>query len=204
MEFQNTTYVADLVKAAHYNRHYNPVYALRKCDLYTSGYVACQGIQATLRESYLGSDVLAPISAKLVADIDFSQPYLNRDMDPVSGLFAGKTLFGKAGVENALCDIAARYKLMNDNIRGLDYQICAVDSRIDQLPTIGFGFSKDLDRTRVGLEDSVRRLEQEQMKERVSAWKDITRMKSDLMESLQQYTAGKASSSMLNTGDQNH
>lgn len=190
----------------HYNARYNPMYARQSPYLNRCAYVIPVGYRKVGREPENASYLLAPLSTGIVSEIDFSRPYLNKDMDPVTGLFESKTFFGKARIESVLNEMGTRYKLMNENLRGLDYQICEADSMIDRLPPHAPGMSKDLDRTRTALEDSVRRLEQEKMREKVTAWKDISRLKSDLHDVMEQYTSAQASGAFLSDykGGQNY
>jgi hypothetical protein len=101
--------------------------------------------------------------------------------------------------------MTSRYEMMNRAILTLDYQICAVDSEIMQLPYFQIGLNKDLDRIRTTLEAKAMDFEQQKMEERVASWKDITRLKTDLLEVLKDYVATQASSSFLNSaGGEKH
>ncbi|MBI3987778.1 MAG: hypothetical protein HY343_12705 [Lentisphaerae bacterium] len=149
--------------------------------------------------------IFAPLLESMVGYIDFSRQYLNKDLDPITGMFKEKAHFGRAVIEDVMADMALRYKMMNRAILTLDYQICAVDSEIMQLPYFQIGFNKDLDRLKTTLEAKTMDFEQQKMEERVAGWKDITRLKTDLMEVLKDYVATQASSLFLNnTGGGKH
>ena len=143
--------------------------------------------------------LLAPLSAGIVSEIDFNKPYLNKDLDMITGMFTEKAFFETARIESFLDDMTLRYDLMHRNIKTLDYQICYVHSQIFQLPYAQLGLFKDLDRTRLTLETTAMELEQQKLKEKTSAWKDISKLKSDLMECLQEYSAAQGSKAFLNT-----
>ena len=143
--------------------------------------------------------LLAPLSAGIVSGIDFNKPYLNKDLDMITGMFTERAFLETARIESLLGDMTLRYDLMNRNIKTLDYQICYVDSQIFQLPESQLGFFKDIDRTKLTLESTAMELEQQKLKEKTSAWKDISRLKSDLMECLKEYSAAQGSKAFLNT-----
>ena len=149
--------------------------------------------------------IFAPLLEKMVSYIDFSTPYLNKDLDPITGMFSQKTHFGRAVIEDVIADMALRYEMMNRAILTLDYQICAVDSEIMQLPYFQIGVNKDLDRLKTTLEAKTMDFEQQKMEERVSSWKDITRLKTDLFEVLKDHAGTQASSAFLNgAGGEKH
>jgi hypothetical protein len=145
--------------------------------------------------------IFAPLLESMVGYIDFSNPYLNKDLDPITGMFKEKAHFGRAVIEDVIADMTLRYEMMNRAILTLDYQICAVDSEIMQLPYFQIGLNKDLDRIRTTLEAKAMDFEQQKMEERVASWKDITRLKTDLLEVLKDYVATQASSSFLNSAE---
>ncbi|MCG2661322.1 MAG: hypothetical protein L6437_13880 [Kiritimatiellae bacterium] len=149
--------------------------------------------------------IFAPLLESMVGYIDFSRPYLNKDLDPITGMFKEKAHFGRAVIEDVITDMALRYKMMNRAILTLDYQICAVDSEIMELPNFQIGFSKDLDKLKTALEKTVMDMDQQKHEERIAGWKDITRLKTDLLEVLKDYVATQASASFLNnTGGGKH
>ncbi|OVE73914.1 hypothetical protein BVX94_02240 [bacterium B17] len=189
----------------HYlNMRYNPMYAAQSTYLHRAAYIMPTGYKTTPKQAE--NALLAPLCDSMVSEIDFKPPYLNKDMDPITGLFDGKALFGKTRIQSFLHDMDHRYKLMNDNIRTLDYKICEIDSMIEQLAPHGFGLSKDMDRTRTSLESEVISLEAQKMREKTTAWKDVNRIKSDLLDGLQEYSSAQNSGSFLNNnqGDENH
>ena len=152
-----------------------------------------------------GASLFAPLLGKIVADVDFSRSYLNKGLDPISGMFHEKAHFGRSVIEDVVTDMALRYEMMNRAITTLENQICAVDSEVMQLPYFQLGFNKDLDRLKTTLEAKAMDFEQQKLEERVSGWKDITRLKTDLFEVLKDYVATQASSSFLNaTGGEKH
>lgn len=185
--------------SARYGRAYAPSQG------YLSGKEVCPLASSGTATTGSYGAFLAPLSAGIVSDMDFSRSYLDTNLDPVVGMFAGKAAFDKAGVEGTLADMGLRYYLMNQNITGLDCQICRTYSEILQLPDFRMGWNKDLDRIRTTLEAKITDLEQEKMRERVTAWRDINRARTDLMERLQEYAATQASQTFLGPrGDQNH
>ena len=151
------------------------------------------------------TSIFAPLLEKMVGYIDFSKPYLNKDMDPITGMFKEKAHFGRAVIEDVIADMALRYEMMNRAILTLDYQICAVDSELMQIPYFQIGVNKDIDRLRTTLEAKAMDFEQQKMEERVASWKDITRLKTNLLEVLKDYVATQASASFLNpAGGEKH
>lgn len=207
MQFQNIQTIGTSIRDPYYDVHYAR-YGLKYSR--TNAYLN-PGVYGTLladeKPSYGDySALLAPLSAGIVSEIDFSKSYLDKNLDPVAGLFTQKTFFGKASIESLLADMSLRYDMMNKNITALDYQICYLDSEIMQLPPFQMGLFKDFDRTKTALEGKLMDLESEKMREKTTAWKDINRVKSDLMECLGEYASAQGSKTFLNTaqGDQNY
>jgi cell division FtsZ-interacting protein ZapD len=56
---------------------------------------------------------------------------------------------------------------------------------------------KEIDKIKATLEARVLDLQLEKMRERVSAWRDISGVKSDLLEALGEYTAARGSNAFL-------
>ena len=149
---------------------------------------------------------LPPLCADLVYGIDLGKSYLDKNLDPVAGLVLRRTSLEKARLENLLYDLNARYEMLNQNTEALDYQICAVHSEIMQLPDIRIGMFKDLDKIRTNLEAKAIDLEQEKMREKSIAWKDIHAVKTELLESISQYSTSGVSAALISTkgSDQNY
>ena len=190
MQFQNPTALDTI--GHNYNVKYNPLYGLTSPYLTSRTYAA-----ATSRASY--GHLFAPLAAGMISDIDFTRPYLNKDLDPITGMFAHKSLFSKARIEGLVADMAVRYDMMRRNITALDYKVCEVDSRLMQLPPFQIEWGKDLDRTRTALEQTVIDLEREKMRERTTAWRDINRVRSELMESLAEYSGAHGAAAFLDS-----
>ena len=158
------------------------------------------GVKVTYRHEpaqELGDPLLAPLCSGLVSQIDLSQSYLDRTLDPVAAMVAQRTTLGKARIESVVDDMRGRYDLMRRNLGALDHQICYLDSQVLQLPDFRIGLVKDLDKTRTALEAKVLDLEQEKMRQEVSAWKDISRLKEELFTSLDQYSGASASAHLV-------
>ena len=162
------------------------------------GYRVAGGYGTSLTGSYCR--FLAPLNAGMISEIDFSRPYLNKGLDPVTGMFSQKAFFDKARIEDLLTDMCLRYDLMTRHIATLDDQVCGVNSEIMQLPDIQIGLWKDVDKVRTALEARAMDLEQEKMREEVTAWKDIIGLKTDLDETLRNYSTAGASSAFLTMG----
>lgn len=210
MDFQNNAkYTMDLVLQNHYNRHYNPAYTSKPYGSAQKRYVIhADKIKLNDQTSLLGHETpfLAPLCEKMLSGIDFSDSYLSKGIDEVGRLFEEKSFFGKARIESILGDMSERYSLLQNNVSTLDYQICRVDSLVMQLPIFALGLSKDLDKIRTSLESEVMGIEQLKMKEQTSCWKDVSRLKSDLLEAINEHSSAQTSEFFLNKpeGGQNY
>lgn len=187
----------------YYNSYYFPVYSLKGTYLWPKGYYAPLHYKRPVRAGY--GALLAPLVAGIVERIDLGPSYLDKNLDPILGMFREKSQFAKAGIESALHEIWSRYDLMKNSIEQIDYAICKTDTKCMELPDFILGINKDWDRVRTSLEADVLRLESQKRDEQTVAWKDITRIKSDLFETLESYLTAQSSSSFLNyQGGQNY
>ena len=209
MQFQTIQSIGTSIRDPYYDVHYaryGPKYSHTNAYL-NPGVYGAGALLANEKPSYGDYNaLLAPLCAGMVSGIDFSKSYLDKNLDPVAGLFTQKTFFGKARIEDLLADMSVRYDMMNRNLTALDYQICYLDSEIMQLPPFQIGISKDLDRIKTALEAKIIDLESEKMKNRIDSWRDICKAKSDLMECLGEYAAAQGSKAFLDTtqGGQNY
>ena len=179
---------------------YRQSYHLARPYGLSAGSESAEPFETVPTASYLAtSPLFAPLLDSMVGYIDFSPVGQPENRDPIVGMFREKTHFGRAVIEDVLTDMSTRYDMMNRAVQTLDYQICAVDSAILQLPYFQAGIDKDLDKLKMTLEAKAMDFEQQKMEERVDGWKDITRLKTDLFEVLKEYAGNQASSSFLNT-----
>jgi chorismate mutase len=172
----------------------NEYYQTRRARL--ASYSLVPPITATPAVPEIDS-LLAPLCAGIVGGIDLGASYLDPTPDPVARLFGERSHMDKARIQSVLDDMHCRYDIMQEHLHALDYEICRLDTRLMELPHLRLGAHKEIDKIKATLETRVLDLQLEKMRERVSAWRDISGVKSDLLEALGEYTAARGSNAFL-------
>ena len=115
-------------------------------------------------------------------------------------LFADKKRTCYLGLEDIISQIRKRYDIYESNVRVLEYSKIKLSENFYQWPQI-HGFwppgQKEM------FSDQMNRLYQKQLDEKVSLWKDISKLKLMLPESLNDYLSIKRKSDIYDGGEPN-
>lgn len=129
--------------------------------------------------------VYRPLDA--VTDAMFAQ----KSDDPLGQFLTAKKRVLGQSAEDLLSLIYERQGMKYDNTRQLMYESAHLGSQLLQLGDSTFGAFKDVDKTRLGLEKDIAGLERERRMEEISCWKDITSLKGELRETMQDFNMEK-------------
>lgn len=117
--------------------------------------------------------------------------------DPLDHFFTGKRQFLAKSIEEVLGLIYEREQIKYDNIRKADYDSSKLKTRLFAIDSWRTGVDPQLDRTRSQIDGELMGLEREKRLEEVACWRDITRLKSELRETLQEFNQEKRREALL-------
>ena len=118
--------------------------------------------------------------------------------DPLERFMGARKRFLGRSVEDILGLIYEREDLKRENILRILYESAHVGGHLRNLGDWSIGAFKDVDKTRSQLEKEIANLEKERRMEEVSCWRDVTRMKSELRETLKEFNHEKEKEGLLN------
>lgn len=114
-------------------------------------------------------------------------------------LTAKRTFVGKT-VEDILGSLYERVSLKYDNLQQLDYQSSQLKTRLMALEQWRWGLNPQMERVRIGIEHEILDTDAEKRREEVECWRDVTRLKTELRESLREFSQEKQKNALI-TGD---
>ena len=122
--------------------------------------------------------------------------------DPLARFLSGKRRFLNKTKEDIVTLIEEREKLRDRNIYQIDKDICEMHTRMLNLPRERYIVNPDTEKMYHTLQQQVMRSYGEQRSEAISCWRDVTRLKSDLRESLKELEQESRKQSLLSGGYQ--
>ena len=123
--------------------------------------------------------------------------------DPLDSFFTAKRTFLGKSVEDILGSIYERVSLKYENLHQLEYQSIRLGSRLLELNNCNWGMNPQIERVRIGLEHEILATATEQRKEEVECWKDVTRLKTELRETLREFSQEKQKSALIGDASTN-
>jgi hypothetical protein len=120
-----------------------------------------------------------------------------RAQDPLDEFLSGKRVFLAKSVEDILGSIYERITLKYENLRQLDYQSIRLGTRLLELENCNWGMNPQIERVRVGIEHEINATDMEKRKEEVDCWRDVVRIKTELRETLREFSQEKRKGELL-------
>ena len=117
--------------------------------------------------------------------------------DPLDSFFSAKRVFLGKSVEDILGSIYERVTLKYENLDQLKYQSTRLGSRLLQLNSCNWGMNPQIERVRIGLEHEILATDTEKRNEEVECWKNVTRLKTELRETLREFSQEKQKSALI-------
>jgi hypothetical protein len=117
--------------------------------------------------------------------------------DPLERFMSARKRFLGHSVQDMLELVYERETLKYENILRMIYESAHIGSHLLELGDWQVGAFKDIDKTRSQLEKEIANLEKERRMEEVSCWRDITRLKSELRETLKEFNHEKEKEGLL-------
>jgi len=115
----------------------------------------------------------------------------SQQTDPLERFMSARKRFLGRSVQDILGLIYERESIKYENDHRILYESAQVGSHLLNLGDWNIGTFKDIDKTRSQLEKEIANLEKERRMEEVSCWRDITRLKSELRETLKEFNHEK-------------
>jgi hypothetical protein len=120
--------------------------------------------------------------------------------DPLDNFLTAKRTFVGKTVEDILGSLYERVSLKYENLQQLDYQACQLKTRLMALEQWRWGLNPQMERVRIGIEHEILDTDSEKRREEVECWRDVTRLKTELRESLREFSQEKQKNALI-TGD---
>ena len=120
--------------------------------------------------------------------------------DPLDNFLTAKRTFVGKTVEDILGSLYERVSLKYDNLQQLDYQSSQLKTRLMALEQWRWGLNPQMERVRIGIEHEILDTDAEKRREEVECWRDVTRLKTELRESLREFSQEKQKNALI-TGD---
>ena len=129
---------------------------------------------------------------QVIAHGYFSVPYAN----PITALISDKLHVSRLGLDDVIHQIRARYEIYARNIEELNESICEVNNGMfRQLADHGMLVANQ--RQMYSVTKQVQKLYEEQRGERINLWRDVSRLKLALPETVQLYLAAYRKQAIL-------
>lgn len=123
--------------------------------------------------------------------------YLNKDLDPITGMIKQKSALAGHSLYGILKQIDIRKDMLRNHLYQIDYTICKTDTYILQLEPWVPGISPVADKRRGALENILQSLEQEKRREEITAFGDVRLLNQDLNEAIAGYLSANRASNIL-------
>lgn len=119
------------------------------------------------------------------------RPYENRptiEQDPARAILGEKTDLGRMSVGSLVYQIIERQQIKEENLARILNQEVEIDSQLMRLSATDPDYvGGSIDRMQSGLSSELTRLEQQKRMEEVECWRDVSRLKEQLVEALSMY-----------------
>ena len=120
--------------------------------------------------------------------------------DPLGAFLGAKKEFLGKSIADLLREIEVREKMRDDHLHRIDYESCSFQTRIYELDFWQRGMNPIADRVRSNLEKEMSGLEKEKRMEEISCWRDVSHLKTDLREVMQEWAMEKRKDLLLSEG----
>lgn len=107
--------------------------------------------------------------------------------DPLSDFFGAKKASLGNKVTGILSMIYEREEIAQEHSRKIDYESCAVKSKLFQVDDWVPGINRNVDKIRETTERELLGLEREKRMEQVACWRDVSRLRMELSETMQEW-----------------
>ncbi|MBD3249466.1 hypothetical protein GF336_05455 [Candidatus Woesearchaeota archaeon] len=103
-------------------------------------------------------------------------------------ILAGRTEALKYRVDSLSEEIKQRKELSEKFQTEIDYSICSVDSKIDNLKkNWPWGYSPSVDKAKITMYSDLHSLEKQKRDEQIKCWSDVSRSQHDLLEAMDEF-----------------
>jgi hypothetical protein len=119
--------------------------------------------------------------------------------DPIEGFLAGKQALLAGEIRDIAGLIYEREAIKEANHQEIDQEYCGVKTNLFQIDRITMGVNPQVDRIRVGLEQQLRMLDSDKRREEVECWRDVTRLKGELRETLREFGQEQRKTELLSS-----
>lgn len=146
------------------------------------------------RLSEHGADLLDPSQTveQVIAHGYFSVPHAN----PVMALITDKLHVSRLGLDDVIRQVRSRYDIYARNIEELNEAVCEVNNGLfRQLADHGTLVANQ--RQMYSVTKQVQKIYEQQREERINLWRDVSRLKLGLPETLQLYLSSYRKASIL-------
>ena len=123
--------------------------------------------------------------------------------DPLDTFFSAKRTFLGKSVEDILGSIYERVSLKYENLHQLEYQSIRLGTRLLELNNCNWGMNPQIERVRINLEREILSTDTEKRTEEVECWRDVTRLKTELRETLREFSQEKQKSALIGDASTN-
>ena len=117
--------------------------------------------------------------------------------DPLARFLSGKRKFLQNSFDGITGLIKERERLKYAAFYQINQDVCDVRTKMLNLPKSGYALIPDMEKTYDALHRQVVALHKEKRAEEVSCWRDVSRLKSDLQESIKQLEQERRKQSVL-------
>ena len=122
--------------------------------------------------------------------------------DPLAKFLSGKRKFLNKSLDDILNRIKEREKIKNRNVLEIDQEICQIHTSMLSHPKNKYAIDMSLLKSYSTFQQQVNALDHAKRAEEISCWRDVTRLKSDLRDSIKELEQEKRKQSLL-LGDKN-
>jgi hypothetical protein len=117
--------------------------------------------------------------------------------DPLAPFFNGQKAFLGKSVQDILGLIYERETLKYNNLRGIDYDSGQLKSKLFEIDSWRTGVNPQIDKTRAQIDRDLFAFEHEKRFEEVACWRDTTRLRTELRETLGEFQREKRKQTLL-------
>ena len=117
--------------------------------------------------------------------------------DPLAKFLFGKRKFLNKSLDDILNRIKEREKIKDRNTWEIDQEICQIHTSMLNHPKNRYAIDMSLLKSYNALQQHVNALDHAKRAEEISCWRDVTRLKNDLRESIKELEQEKRKQSLL-------
>lgn len=141
-------------------------------------------------QSYGVSDTNSDLAQPIDAVLEGTNAHTAAN-DPLQDFLTVKKRVLGSSAEDILGLIYQRQSLKYENLTRITYESAHWGSQLRELGDWNIGVFKDIDKTRGSIEKEIAGLERERRMEEINCWRDITRLKGELRETMQDFNMEK-------------